>query len=324
MPDIFDQVVYTNTRARGWITWNPNPETDRTLGAIERILREYRDYLPMTARQIFYRLIGQNQIIKTEQSYQRLLAILTKARRSGRIDFSAIRDDGTVSQAYAGWDDPEQWLRSLLPSACRFQRDLRQNQDVEVEVWVEAAGMVPQVAQMAYRYGVSTYSSGGFDSLTVKYQSARRILGNAYDGRPTVVLHVGDLDPSGVALFNAAREDVNAFVRHEGESVMDWVRVAVNLDHIEEYGLETAPPKPRKDNQNLPGGWEPDWPTVQAEAFAPDVLIGLIEDEIKLHVDGDILEETRAQSRLDAARLVAAVEGIELSDDEDDPEDEDG
>lgn len=314
MPDIFDRVVYEHTRARGWINWNPNLETQRTLGAIDRILTEYRAYLPMTARQIFYRLIGQNEIVKTEQSYQRLLTILTKARRSRRISFSAIRDDGTVSQRYAGWDDPQQWIDSILPSAKAFQRDLRENQATEVEVWVEAAGMVPQVAQMARRYGVSTYSSGGFDSLTVKYQSAQRIVDTSYDGRGTVVLHVGDLDPSGVALFNAAREDVNAFVQHDGREVEDWIRVAVNLDHIDEYGLETAPPKPRKDLQNLPGGWEPDWPTVQAEAFAPDVLIGLIEDEIKRHIDEGALADSMAQSELDAARLVRAVENIELGD----------
>jgi hypothetical protein len=310
-PDIMGMVSYTNTRARGYIDWNPTQETLRTLATIQQVLAEYADYLPMTARQIFYRLVGRNAVPKTEQAYARLLSILTKARRGRLIEFSAIRDDGTVADRYSGWRDPQHWLDGVRSSAQWFERDLRQGQTDEVEVWVEAAGMVPQVASMAAEFGVSVFSSGGFDSLTVKFDAASRI---AHNTRKTHVLHVGDLDPSGVALFNAVREDVDMFLLQSRgvDATPVWERVAINLDQIGEYQLETAPPKQRKDAQTLPGGWEDDWPTVQAEAFAPDVLIGLIRDRITSIVDTDLVDAVRQQSAGEARGLVAALEGVEL------------
>ena len=68
--------------------------------------------------------------------------------------------------------------------------------------------MVPQLGRVVGEYGVTVYSSGGFDSLTVKYDAASRIAAREV---PTVVLHVGDHDPSGLALFYAVAEDVAAF-----------------------------------------------------------------------------------------------------------------
>ena len=68
--------------------------------------------------------------------------------------------------------------------------------------------MVPQLARAVGDYGVTVYSSGGFDSVTLKYEAAVRI---AERDVPTVVLHVGDLDRSGLSLAQAAAEDVEAF-----------------------------------------------------------------------------------------------------------------
>ena len=50
--------------------------------------------LPLTVRQIFYRLVGAHGYDKTEQAYARLGEHLNRARRAGLIEFDAIRDDG--------------------------------------------------------------------------------------------------------------------------------------------------------------------------------------------------------------------------------------
>jgi hypothetical protein len=53
---------------------------------------EHADSLPLTLRQIFYRLVGVNGHAKTEQAYQRLGEHVNRARRSGLIPFPAITD----------------------------------------------------------------------------------------------------------------------------------------------------------------------------------------------------------------------------------------
>ena len=61
--------------------------------------------------------------------------------------------------------------------------------------------MVPQAERVAHFYGIAVYSAGGFDSTTIKQAVAQRVLTR---DRPTLVLHVGDHDPSGLSIFDAA------------------------------------------------------------------------------------------------------------------------
>jgi hypothetical protein len=44
------------SRPRGFADWRPQRPTVERLAAIREILDEYQDYLPLTIRQVFYRL----------------------------------------------------------------------------------------------------------------------------------------------------------------------------------------------------------------------------------------------------------------------------
>ena len=56
------------------------------------------------------------------------------------------------------------------------------------------------------------YSSGGFDSLTVKYEVAREFA----ERRKVLVLHIGNHDPSGVHLYGSLDENVRRLSRCAG------------------------------------------------------------------------------------------------------------
>ena len=57
------------------------------------------------------------------------------------------------------------------------------DQEQDVIVWCEAAGMVPQLAAVAEPYSVHVFSGSGFDSLTTKKRLADRVIGA---GRSTI------------------------------------------------------------------------------------------------------------------------------------------
>ena len=57
------------------------------------MLDEYADYLPLTIRQVFYRLVATREYEKSEPAYKRLMEMLGRARRGGVVPFDAIRDD---------------------------------------------------------------------------------------------------------------------------------------------------------------------------------------------------------------------------------------
>jgi hypothetical protein len=56
----------TRTRVRGFAPWTPRASTEQLLAQVDLVLAEYVDHLPLTLRQIFYRLVGAHGYEKTE------------------------------------------------------------------------------------------------------------------------------------------------------------------------------------------------------------------------------------------------------------------
>jgi hypothetical protein len=70
-------------RPRGFIDdWTPQAATMALIDQVKTVLAEYRDQLPLTLRQIFYRLVGAYEYEKT---YKRLTEAMNKARRARLI-----------------------------------------------------------------------------------------------------------------------------------------------------------------------------------------------------------------------------------------------
>ena len=275
---------YTSTRVRGFAPWNPRPDTLHLVERVQGIITRYRDQLPLTNRQIFYILVGSDEgYPKTEQAYARLCEMLNRARRSHRISFSSIRDDGTQSVGWRGWASPAQWARAIHSSADAYRHDLTDGQPYHSELWVEAGGMVPQAAAVAGDYGIVTYSAGGFNGLTDKYETAERLAGQ---DRPSIVFHCGDYDPSGLSIVDSLAADVTELARGiDRFAEIEFRRIVVTPRQIEQFGLPSAPQK----GTDRRGDYMAE--TVQAEALPPDVLATEIRNAIEEVIDQDQLNE---------------------------------
>jgi len=292
--------TYTSTRARGLAPWRPQKKTCVILEQIRAVLAEYQDHLPLTCRQIFYRLVGAHGYAKKENAYERLLGYLNRARRAGMIPFDHIRDDGATASLPGGFDGKPDFWNTVHNAADHYHRDRLAGQSVELEIWVEAAGMAPQIARVAHPYGVPVYSSGGFDSLSTRWDAVQRIANRA---RPTFVLHVGDHDPSGVAIFDSTEADVSKLLADatDKSGVVWFARVAVTPEQIERYGLLEAPPKGTDRRGQWKGG------TVQAEALSPAALAEEVEQAIRAHLDLDLLERIKATEPTERLELLAEI-----------------
>jgi hypothetical protein len=251
------------------------------LGDVLAVLDEYRVHLPLTCRQIFYRLVGAHGYDKTEAAYERLCEHLGRARRAGIIPFASIRDDGGARHEAAAYAGSAAFIAAVGHAARAFRMDRQTGQPVRLWLLCEAAGMAPMLAEVARQYGVPVLSSGGFDSLTARAE----------------VLHIGDHDPSGVHLFSSLAEDVAAMVDYlGGEFEPVFTRLAVTPAQIAELDLPTAPPK-ATDRRAFSGE------TVQAEAIPPDVLARIVREAIEARQDVEartrlVADETEARARL--------------------------
>lgn len=106
-------------RPRGFIDWRPRRDTALLVDAVIQVLSDYRGYLPLTIRQIFYRLVVTIAYEKSERGYNRLCETLNRARRAELIAFDAIRDDGFHRTGFVGWDSVEQAQNYLKREAAK-------------------------------------------------------------------------------------------------------------------------------------------------------------------------------------------------------------
>jgi hypothetical protein len=77
--ELFGGAERTRTRPRGFAPWSPQRKTLELIARVNAVLGEYRDHLPLTLRQIFYRLVGAHGYEKTERAYERLGEHLVRA-----------------------------------------------------------------------------------------------------------------------------------------------------------------------------------------------------------------------------------------------------
>jgi hypothetical protein len=279
-------------QARGYIEhYKPYAKTRDLLDQAQEVLEEYMDYWPLTCRQIFYRLVGAHGYHKSEAAYGRLCKHLANARRGRLIPFDAIRDDGVTSYLRDHFEDRDDFLRHVRQMGRRYIRNKLAGQDLHIEVWCEAAGMLLQVDSVAAPFSVRAYSSGGYDSLTAKKGLADRIVRIE---KPAVVLHLGDYDPSGVNIFDSVAQYVTAFVeadRPHGLVTVQFERVALTQGQVAEYDLPTAPPKASDSRSRTWRGG-----TCQLEALPPNVIADILKDALWRHVDSHkYLEDCEAE-----------------------------
>jgi hypothetical protein len=298
-------------RPKGYAPWKPQKKTVVILEQVQEILQEYRNYLPLTIRQVFYILVGNYYYPKDERAYERLCTYLNRARRAGIIEFNDLRDDGISvirSDHYAGAND---FYARIKQMGQGYKRDKLANQNVDVGLFCEAAGMMPQLHRVADKYSIPVYSCSGFDSLTAKYELARSITEEfTYEGKSTVVLHLGDYDPSGVSIYESMQEDVLAFVDEDvlskpPDEVAIFKRVALNPDHIDEHELTTYPAKASDGRSKawLEEGRE----TCQLEALPPDILADELGDAIEGVLNEDQLKTDRKEEEKERQEITKAL-----------------
>lgn len=290
----------SKTRVRGFAPWKPSAKSEALIADVLRVLKEYEHVLPLSVRQVFYRLVATAAYAKTEASYKALGEAMNRARRAGLVPFSAIRDDGHKVERPLFWGGEAEFLRSMQSRVDWFRLDRQLGQETRLFVLSEAAGVVPMLAQIAKPFGIVVASGGGFDSVTAKHALAKEI---ASCDEPVEILHLGDHDTSGTHVYSSLAEDVMAFCKAIG-AFPTFTRLAVTPEQALAMGLPSAPPK-ATDRRSFEGD-----ETWQLEAIPPDVLQDMVREAITSRRDPDIEAELLAKEAEIRNRLRARLGGI--------------
>jgi len=256
----------------------------------------------LTLRQLYYQFVAKALIPNTERSYKNLGQTINDGRLAGLIDWSAIEDRTRNLVAWTHYADPEQAVRSVLDS---YDIDMWSNQEARVEVWIEKEALVGVIQGVCGELDVPYFACRGYVSQSEQWRAGRRI---RRDGRKTIMIHLGDHDPSGMDMTRDNDDRLRMFANYNGR--VEVRRIALNMDQVNEYD---PPPNPAKFSdsrfqQYVAEYGDESW---ELDALEPAVLTQLIRDEIDSIRDMDLWNERVEQLDEDKAVLTNIIGKLE-------------
>jgi len=196
---------------------------------------------PMTVRQVFYRLVVQKVIEKTEKEYQNVvIRLLTEMRLSCSIRFNWIVDESRPRIVNRTYDS----IADAARDTARFYRRnaLRECSDY-VEIWCEKQALAGVIKAAADDYDVPVLISKGMPSLTQLYGTACEIRRAAKAGKLSYLYQFGDHDPSGVLIPQTIERRLNELCEKLDCNPPIVERIALTEEQIAEFDLPTRPTK---------------------------------------------------------------------------------
>jgi hypothetical protein len=168
----------------------------------EQIIKFLAEHGRNTARQVYYYLMSHNIVPNTKYSYNMVDGKINELRYEARIPFDSILDT-TGFYGTTQWSSYEKLLdynRSI------YRSNWNEEFDTYVEVWVEKEALADLVSEVANRYGVFTSANGGISKVSQIHSFLKRVL--RY-GKPTIILYLGDFDPTGLHIDQVIRDQIN-------------------------------------------------------------------------------------------------------------------
>jgi len=211
----------------------------RSEGLIEfanQVIEEYQaEGFDLTLRQLYYQMVARDVIPNSVQSYNNFGNLISDARLAGLVDWLAIEDRTRNLRKNAHWTSPREILNAC---ASQFAIDKWANQDYRVEVWIEKDALVGVISGVCSELDVPYFACRGYNSQSEMWRAAKRLEGYEKEGQTTVILHLGDHDPSGMDMTRDIEERLRLFM---GGTEVE--RLALNMDQVKKH---KPPPNPAK------------------------------------------------------------------------------
>jgi hypothetical protein len=227
---------------------------------------------PMTARQVFYRLVSVGRVRKTEAEYkQTVVRLLSEMRLAGELPFGWVADNTRWMRKPQTFDSIEECLTATAEA---YRRSVWTRQDCYVEVWTEKDAISGVLYPITSLWDVPLMLTKGYPSLTFVHGAAEAI---AATWKPTYIYFLGDLDPSGLDIARSTEARLREFAP---EAEITFERIAVTEQQVSEHNLLTRPTKTTDTRSRSFKG-----ESVEVDALPPAVLRDFVHEAIEQHVD---------------------------------------
>ena len=285
---------------RSYKTVNFRAESLEAIRRVNEIIATYQAQgLRLTLRQLYYQLVTVNAIRNEERAYKGLGKTVSEGRLAGLIDWDAIEDRGRRPAVPSEWQNVAELVESAL-AAYRLPR--WKGQSSYVELWVEKDALSGVLAPLADEFHVTLGVNKGYNSQSAMREAAQRIFRGAHPRKQTVVLYLGDHDPSGEDMVRDVRDRLVMF----GLTEIDVRKVAITFEQVQQYN---PPPNPTKMSDSRAGGYvekfgDECW---EVDALPPNVLADLVREAFEGLVDLTLMETVKDREEADKVKLRTAA-----------------
>jgi len=278
-----------------------------TLAVIDNAITIVSDYraqgFSLTLRQLYYQFVARGLLANTEKSYNKLGNIVSDARRAGLIDWDAIEDRTRYLRKLPSWDKPQSILESARDS---YHRDLWASQSKRLEVWIEKDALVGVIETVCQENDIPFFSCRGYVSDSEMWSAAIRRIWKHYkdNGQDTLILHLGDHDPSGIDMTRDIENRLDFFTYYRTD--LEVRRIALTMEQIE---YKNPPPNPAKITDSRYADYaskygDESW---ELDALEPQFISDLIRDEIELERDEEKWQESFSQQEAERSQIAEVI-----------------
>jgi hypothetical protein len=274
---------------------------------------------PCNVRAIAYQLFNHKLIPSMGKKHVAAVSRLaTIAREEGSLPWEWIVDPTRQEEAVATWSDPAGYARTVQRS---YRRDKWQDQPKHVSVWSEKATVAGTLKPILDKYEVPFQVLHGWSGATPIRDAAQ---GNLCRSQDTLILYVGDFDPSGMGMSeldlprrlvrysqndptdrSLTTEQAREYLR--GHLRLDIRRIALTPTQVKAMGPKSRFPASDKSTDSRHDWFVAnygDW-CWELDAMSPNSLRECVEQAILAELDREVwnryvrVEEVERQAIID-------------------------
>lgn len=303
------------------------PESLEVIEQANEICEAYHaSGIRLTLRGLYYQFIGRDLMPNSQKSYDRVGSIINDARLAGLFDWDYIIDRTRNLSKQTTWSSPE----ALITDAAEaYLTDTWAPQKRRLCVWIEKDAAIGVIERVCTLNNVPYFSCRGYVSQSEMWAQANLIGEYLRNGEQTVILHIGDHDPSGLDMTRDIEDRLRLFIHQDwagefpvarplsrgnirasmrdkmrrmgstiGDDEAPWEvrRIALTIEQINEY---QPPPNWAKVTDSRftaymeATGLDESW---ELDALDPFVMEALIQEQIDgFRVDDEYAKAARAQ-----------------------------
>lgn len=271
------------------------------------IIEEYTKLgYKLTLRQIHYQFVARDWYENTFANYKRLGNVLNAARMAGMVDWDSFDDPTRTLKRLPVYNRPEDAIQRIADT---FKLDPWDEQPIKrrIEIWTEKDAATSIVRPTCNDLRLAFFSCRGYSSSSGLYEAAKRLRSYKDAGYETLVLYLGDHDPSGVQMTDSTLEKVCLFAGCD----IEVRRIALTMAQVEEFN----PPANFAKETDSRTKWYVDkfgtedcW---ELDALKPQTVDALIRSHVEPLIDRVAWEQTMKAERAHLATLAAIMENWE-------------